>query len=317
VCGAVRYYEHWVNGAELRVAQLAAGAYPRSAPQPHPQTAPKGVNVALELAAHDSKHLALPALDTQALAPIKHVLLHGSMATGDACDFSDVDIAVFVDDMNAYAAEQHHAAVIELRRLLHGALAFDSLMHHGLMFSPAHSLQAYDQRFLPVDTLARARVLHGAQTLQVCVSPPDLQRFSQALRSCCASLRLHVESGDFLQDDYRLKNFLSGVLLMPARILAARGTYVYKRESFELARSLFSNTQWEFVARCEALRALWQRPPAPLTYRTVPETSHPRLLQIIGRWFAPRLNTRRLSSTMVDGLTRSAHRFLARVEEVA
>jgi hypothetical protein len=316
VCGAVRYYERWVNGAELRVAQLAAGVAPRTVPQPVARNFGHGeTRVTLELPRHDEHRLALTRLDADALAPIKHVLLHGSMATDDACDFSDV--AVFVDDVNAYSAEQHRAAVLELRRLLHSAIRFDSLMHHGLMFAPARALEAYDQRFLPVETLAKARVLHGSQTLHVRIAQAQRDRFVSTLRSCAASLRAHVEARDFLADDYRLKNFLSGALLMPARILAAEGTHVYKRDSFPLAKPLFSTAQWEFIARCEALRALWQRSPAPLPYRAIPNAAHPYLRQIVGRRLAPRVNVSRLSNPMVDGLIRSAQRFLDRLDEVA
>jgi hypothetical protein len=238
------------------------------------------------------------------------------MATQDACAFSDVDIAVFVDDGSRYTQQQHDAAILELRRLLHSALAFDPLMHHGLMFAPATSLERYDQRFLPVGALARARVLHGPRTLEICPIAAPLHELAGMLRASATSLRAHVLRRDFIDDDYRLKNFLSGALLMPARVLAAHGTCVYKRDSFDLARSFFTAVQWEFVARCEALRALWKRPAAPLGHRFVPASVHPHLRQVIGERMAPRLNVRRLSQAMIEGLISSAHRFLDRVEAV-
>src|SRR5579884_1392067 len=86
VCGAVRYYERWVNGAELRVAQLAAGVAPRTVPERAAEnSAHSGALLKLELPRHDDHRLSLARLDADALAPIKHVLLHGSMATDDAC----------------------------------------------------------------------------------------------------------------------------------------------------------------------------------------------------------------------------------------
>jgi hypothetical protein len=239
------------------------------------------------------------------------------MATGDACAFSDIDIAVFVDDRRAFSMGQHRAAVFELRRLLHRVLAYDHLMHHGLMFFPASALQHYDQRFLPIDTLRYARVLHGPPELSLTLADPPDGAFTQSVRACAASLRKHVRERTFLRNDYCLKNFLSGALLMPARVLAAHGIHVYKRDSFEIAREMFDRADWEFVARCEGLRAFWKSPPEPLPHRYVPSRCHPRLRQVIGAQMSPVMNARRLSNVMTNGLLQSAERFLDRVEAVA
>lgn len=318
VCETVRYYDDWVNGNDLRLFELAAGRRPRTAPRQPARTDAAGApRVRLELEPYNGSRPQLHSLDSRALAPIKHVLVHGSMATQDGCGFSDVDIAVFVDDGAHYTQRQHEAAIVELRRLLHSAFAFDPLMHHGLMFAPATSLEHYDQGFLPIGALARARVLHGPRTLEICSAATPLDELASRLRASAKSLRTHILRREFFEDDYRLKHVLSGALLMPARVLAAQGTCVYKRDSFDLARSLFNAMQWEFIARCEALRALWKRPPAPLPQRLVPSRVHPHLRQVIGERMAPRLNVRRLSHAMIEGLLSSAHRFLDRVEAVA
>lgn len=316
VCEAVRYYEQWVNGGSLRVAELAAGRRPHAAPRPCPPAGESIAEAGLCLARYDASP-PLPQLDASALAPIPHVLVHGSAATKDGCAFSDIDVAVFVDDSRAFSPAQHRAAVGELRRLLHAVLEHDPLMHHGLMFASAGSLKAYDQRFLPLETLRRARVLHGDTALRVRLKKAPPADLRAALRMAALSLRRHLDAGDFLTDDYRFKSFLAGALLMPARVLAAQGSFVYKRDSFEAARELFRSAQWEFIARCEALRSLWLRPPPPLAHRLVPPWMHPRLRQIAGEELAPRVNVRRISSVMADGLASSAQLFLERVEALA
>lgn len=318
VCEPVRFFEHWVNGDGLRLAELAVGRMPAAAPvASRMPAAPPLPETEIRLEAFDGVGCTLPALDPQALRPIKHVLLHGSIASHDACDFSDVDIAVFVDDTGAYAAQCYKAAVCELRRLLEAVLEFDPLMHHGLMFAPASSLCAYDQRFLPLDTLAKSRTLYGPAALRVRPVPASLAERRRKLRECVRSFHAHLRSEDFLANDYCFKNFLSGVLLLPARALAARGTYVYKRESFALAREFFSRQEWEFIARCEALRALWKRPQPSLAEHLVFGRMHPHVRHVIGSRMAPRLNVRRISSAMLDGLLRSAERFLESPELAA
>ena len=303
----------------MRVAAMAAALEPRSAPEtcscPVTQRAPQILT--LENAPYDAPQPRLPALDPLRLEPIERILVHGSAATADSCAFSDVDIAVFVDDTRCYPAHAHRDAIAELRGLLHAALAHDPLMHHGLMFAPASALQGYDQRFLPVETLRTARVLHGSPAFDVHLLERSAGEAKATLVSCAQSLARRVQTPDFLADDFQFKTFLSGALLMPARVLAARGVHVYKRESFKLAHEFFTARQWEFIARCEALRSLWVRPPAPLPHRLVPTMLHPRLRQIFGASCSPRLNVRRLSSVMVDGLLKSAQLFLRRVETLA
>jgi hypothetical protein len=190
-------------------------------------------------------------------------------------------------------------------------------MHHGLMFFPASGLAKYDQRFLPVDTLKYARVLHGPATLNLRLANAPSGIFVETLRRCVESLRKHLRERTFLENDYRLKNFLSGALLMPARILAARGVHVYKRDSFEIARELFNRSDWEFIARCEGLRAFWKTPREPVAHRFVPNHCHPRLRLVIGSCMSPTMNANRLSRAMTDGLLASAVRFLDRVEAAA
>lgn len=297
---------------------MAAGAAPRVAPPAcgRPGEQPSTTHK-LSLDRYGALDPALGRVQPTRLWPIRHVLVHGSAATQDMCAFSDIDVAVFVDDSRPFSAAEHRVAVRELRRLLHTIFHHDALMHHGLMFAPATSLDAYDQRFLPLETLRNARVLHGPQTFEVRVIEPARDDAAQSLASCARSLRKHLHEAAFCANDYTFKNFLSGALLMPARVLAAHGTYVYKRESFALAKELFKPQAWDFIARCEGLRALWQRPPAPAAHRAVPRAAHPKLLQIFGARYAPRLNVRRVSRPMLEGLIQTAHLFLDRVENFA
>ena len=316
MCEVLTYYDRWVNGADLRIADLIAGRLPSHAPAPSPGEVLHANRTVLQLEPYGESSPPLPQLDASKLATVRHVLVHGSMATRDACGFSDIDIAVIVDDLHSYTPDQHRRAVRELRRLLRAALGFDSLMHHGLMFFPASKLERYDERFLPIEALRCARVLHGPATVHLHAAPAPLEEFRASLRAAAASLRKRFSTSDFLQNDYQLKNVLAGILLMPARVLAARGVMVYKRDSFELARELFTPAQWDLIGRSEALRSTWVRPAPPALNRCVPPGSHPHLRRVFGSHMAPRLNARRISPRMLEGLRAGANAFLDRVEAI-
>lgn len=311
------YYQRWVNGADVPLKSLLFARMPSEPPGgvllPAPQPPPE---IRLVLQAYEGEP-ALPALDPRDLAPVAHVLVHGSAATRDGCAFSDVDIAVFLEDLRTFSLEQHHRAIRSLRTLLRAALEYDALMHHGLMFAPASALRAYDQRFLPVEALRCARTLHGPKEVSLRVSPAQEQLFKRALAASAASLRRHFANGDFLSNDFRFKQVLAGILLMPARVLAARGTHVYKRDSFDLAREWFTPLQWELIARSEALRATWLRPKRSCLARHIPQSAAPGLLASANASCAPRLNVTRLSQRTKAGLERSAATFLTRAEAFA
>lgn len=292
----------------VRRGQGAFGATPAQV------QAPSNSPLVLSLAPYSGE----PPLkvDSSALAPISHVLVHGSIATHDACPFSDVDVAVIVDDRREFSAEQHACAVGELRRLLDALFSYDGLMHHGLMFFPASGLYAYDQRFLPIRTLELAGVLHGPLEIKLWEAAEPRAHFTQTLRSSAQSLLRHFINRTFCVNDFLFKQVLSGTLLMPARVLAAHGTHVYKRDSFDLAREYFTEKSWELVARAEALRSAWIRPPRSALDRAMTGRVHPYLRTQLSRRASPTLNVRRLSENMIAGMEKSAKVFAERIEEL-
>lgn len=312
---APAYYDRLVNGREMRFVDLARNSIESiSVTLPSTPGTPGGNRRVVSLGPYSGE----PPLrvDSSALAPLSHVLVHGSIATHDACPFSDIDIAVIIDDTRTFTAEEHIAAVRELRRLLDSVYSFDGLMHHGLMFFPASGLQSYDQRFLPIRTLELASVLHGPLDLQLWESPPPQAQFAQTLRASAQSLLRHFANQTFCVNDYLFKQVLSGTLLMPARVLAAHGTHVYKRDSFQLAREYFTPKTWELIARAEALRETWIRPQQPALDRALAGRVHPSLRAQLSRRTSPKLNVRRLSENMIAGMEKSARTFVERIEEL-
>jgi hypothetical protein len=313
---AVAAYDDLVNGHGMRTAQLLLGRMPLPQLGLSSQAQPSGVPRILQLEPYDAADPDL-RVDSAALAPIAHVLVHGSIATGDACGFSDVDVAVIPDDLHTYTPEQHARAMEALRHLLTTIFSYDPLMHHGLMFFPASGFLRYDQRFLPIEALRLARVVHGPSELLLWETPGPPGAFADAFRACTVSLAKRLATTAFAHNDYALKHAVSAALLMPSRMLAAHDIHVYKRDSFELARSYFSTASWEFIARCEALRFAWERPDPPVFERTILAKMHPHLQQVTHQRLAPRDNARRLSRRMIDGLQRSAAQFAHYVETAA
>lgn len=313
---SVAYYEHWVNGAGIHSLAALAGARPHGAPTATAGSPPKLSQMHVPLA-RVRPALSLPALDARSLEPIAHVLLHGSQATCDACAFSDVDVVAVVEDRRGFSAEQHARAARELRKLLHAVYRYDPLMHHGLMFFPASRLDAYDQSFLPLETLALAYPLHGPHEIALHPVPPDAQALRARVRNSANVLRTLVRGRAYERGDYAYKRFLSNVLLLPALIAAARGHFVYKRKSFAIAHEWFTGAQWSAIERAEALRASWTRPEPDAAQRIAARLGHP-CLQV--RWSSlrrSRENAQRLPSAVSAMWAAELERTLSRAEELA
>lgn len=313
---ACAYYERLVNGRNLRTLAALLGAAPKGTPATALPREPQGEAVRL-LMKSAVPAIELPALDASRLAPVLFVAVHGSQATRDVCDFSDVDVLVALDDSCTYSAAEHAAAVFELRRLLRAIYRHDPLMHHGLMFCAVSDLDAWNQSILPLQTLRLANRLHGPAEISFHVTTPDLGAMRMRVRSVVNVLRARLRERSYEHGDHAYKQFLSNVLLLPAQVAAARGEFVYKRDSFALAQPWFSPRQWSGIARAEDLRLRWKRPAEPAVQRLLGELAHPSLRV---RWAARMQkseNASALTGSESERWRDELKRTLMRAEELA
>jgi predicted nucleotidyltransferase len=249
------------------------------------------------------------------LPTVTNILVHGSQATDDACAFSDVDILVILDDRHQFARNDHVKAIRELRRLLASIYEFDTLMHHGLMLLPASALDAYDERFLPVETLRVSKVLAGPLSLALSPAPHDKTGSVKRIHAAAESITMQMGRRIHRRGDYQLKNLVSGILLLPALFLASKSHFVYKRESFELARPYFSAAAWNFIASAEQIRRDWIKPQYPWWKNATVAIGHPRSRTLLSEAIPTRLNLKRPSQdAAIRQLEQAASEFLAELK---
>ena len=65
---------------------------------------------------------------------------------------------------------------------------------------------------------------------------------------------MKLDSGVFFA-----KYFISQLLLVPALLLAFKGNYIYKRESFSLAKKLYSAEAWMSIEIASKIRSQWNQ----------------------------------------------------------
>lgn len=182
--------------------------------------------------------------------------LHGSLATGEVTDYSDCDTFLVLRDHAVTDAD----ALLHLRRRLVGSLrtlkAFDPYQHHGHFVVSETDLSAYPEPFLPLAALRRAVTLAGAQRLRIVTRAAE----DYAIRQChtvASAIAAQTRQDPRRWSGHDLKLFLSQLMLLPALVLGATGRFVYKRDSFALARPLFGADDWASIEWASRLRLRW------------------------------------------------------------
>ena len=249
-------------------------------------------------------------IDGSRLAPIYQILLHGSQATNDTCDFSDVDVLVILDDSRPFTASEHRTAISELRALLKSIFLYDCLMHHGLMFLRRSLLEDYEEAFLPVETLQNAMVLHGPLRVRLRRAVPHLSLIKKRLRASAKSLNNRLERNDHTRNDYSFKSLLSGLLLMPSLLLESVNVFCYKKESFSLGPRQFADINWSVITWAEELRLRWKRPPTPFLQNVVSKVAHPHTIIRLSRTYPPRMNVELFLGDQADAFKTGCQEFL-------
>ncbi len=305
------YYQFWVNGESLSRRYLFAKKPPTS-PLAAYSAAPVAENgiTRLTIGKYSNKSDVKLSINASRLESIYQIIIHGSQATNDTCDFSDVDIVVVIDDTRTFSAAQHHRAIYELKSLLRSMFLYDCLMHHGFMFMLRSGFACYEESFLPVDTLRNAVVLHGPPCITLKTSLPRALDQKQRLKSSVASLSRHLESGDFECNDYVLKSFLAGLLLIPCFLLQSINVFPYKRDSFSIGPQEFPSLKWSAIHHAEDLRLRWKRSPTRTMQNMVAKMMHPHAIIRLSRLYPPRTNVDTLLRNRSDAFKRSCKEFL-------
>jgi hypothetical protein len=205
------------------------------------------------------------------------VWLHGSLATGDYTDYSDVDALVVLRD---HALEDPHAyrrVQAAVRVALRRVLIFDPLQHHGFFVACERALAAWPATYLPGVALQYARPLWPGPALPVVESPDPA-----GARAAFAVLARSVAGAPRPHNLHEAKLLLSQFMLLPALYKQARGQALYKRESFPAVRPAFA-AQWAAMDTATRLRAVWTNPARPLWAAA---------LRALGPWQAGRVYRR-------------------------
>jgi predicted nucleotidyltransferase len=201
---------------------------------------------------------------------IDEILIHGSIAEGTACDYSDFDCLIILKDEVIKSKSRLTRLVLKLRKWQRLMLQTDILQHHGWFFAFLSDFDCWDQSYLPAEVFQHARSLLHKDAYSIKISVPESCDFKTPFLKLCDEL-LSVNPKQIQRMNlYELKSFISRFFLMPALYYQARHqSGIYKRDSFRLAKADFTQEIWRPVEELSALRMRWQQPCSHLTRKLI------------------------------------------------
>lgn len=188
---------------------------------------------------------------------MKHLIIHGSLATKDFSNYSDFDALLVVADetfMDEQLFKQARQSILQMTKHI---LDFDPFQHHGFHLIPESLVDKYPQFYLPISVFDGAKVVGEPEILTLIFKPCETGEFVQyALRRLVSHLSQTKRKP---KNIYNAKLFLSSFMLIPALSLQAEERTISKRRSFDEFKKRFTLAEWEPMAWATRIRSEWPR----------------------------------------------------------
>ncbi len=205
------------------------------------------------------------------------LLLHGSFATYDYTEFSDIDLLLILD------VKKSDSVLIQkgIGKILKLTFSFDYTQHHGVFILDKRMFNCYPQWFLPLETFKNMKSFGG--DFEISITPYEDVSFSkERFRTFIRGLQNTYESGIYIRNGYNFKHFVSRMLLIPSLFLQSKGINVYKRESFEIFSEM-NIDRWGIFDFLSEVRNKWMRRNNPLPHFP---TWYPWIYHKVNRFFS-------------------------------
>ena len=200
--------------------------------------------------------ILLAGLDEQ---DILGAYVHGSVGSYEEIPYSDLDTLVILGDQ--VFADQRKLTWIanQLNRWKKHLFAHDPLQHHGWFLLTSFDLECYCEAYFPVALFNHAKSLFEERGCRLTIRHREANReLCAAFEEMAQSVESQLRSKRYPDNMYRLKSFLSRVMLLPALYVQARdGNGVWKADSFDMASTDFDPVVWKPMDQVSLIRQEW------------------------------------------------------------
>jgi len=185
--------------------------------------------------------------------------LHGSFATKDYVKgWSDADTLAVVSKETIENPEK----LLELRSKMyymrHFLYKIDPLQHHGSIIISEYDLDNYCKVHFPVEIFKYSKSFFKEDRIsKIKVRDCSSESLAKLFWFVNYFRRLNIEK-DYNMNSYDTKNLLHCITLLPTVYLNAKGIFVYKKLSFEMAKKDFKKEAWEVIDYASSIRRNWK-----------------------------------------------------------
>lgn len=184
------------------------------------------------------------------------VYLHGSAATGDTTNFSDVDDLVVVHRDAWRSRSSLRSTIAKLERAARYLQVLDPLQHHGHWVYSDLDLQCLDE-VIPLLVIDDGITLVGEHSLHAMVRE-DESALAEITWNMVQQLRHDIlADAQRLATAYRLKAFISTISLLPALAHQLDGNRVDKKAAIERRTKVFSSSASAAIEWATRARESW------------------------------------------------------------
>jgi len=211
--------------------------------------------------------------------------VHGSLGTYEEIAYSDFDALVILKDEVCKSSKRLAEVAQKLNRARSIMLDFDPLEHHGWFVLTESDLKFYCNAYFPIELFKYAKSMLNDKGLDLEINLREsCSETREVFEKMADGIIQEVKNRRFPENMFQLKHLMSRFMLLPAFYVQAKtGKGIWKKDSFELARSDFVAADWAIMDEVSEIRMNWSYGLSALKKRLI---AHP---YILSRSFAKRL----------------------------
>ncbi len=215
--------------------------------------------------------------------------VHGSIATCEEIAFSDYDALVILKDEIFSSSKRVTDVAFKLYSASEQMFNFDPIQHHGWFVLAESHLNFYPEYFFPLELYPYANSLFDDMGLELKIGILNSnQKKKEVFYSLSNGIIKKIKKKNYPRNVYQLKAFLSQFMLIPAVYLQLReGKGIFKKYSFEAARTDFSEDLWSIMDDVTSLRQRWSYDLPNIKRKFLCESR--QLTRLIAQRCAPRI----------------------------
>ncbi len=185
-------------------------------------------------------------------------IVHGSISTNEIVNYSDFDGILIIDESKINSVSELKSLRQLIIRTELEMMKIDSLQHHGWQIILKSEMSNYYDSTFPLLLIRKGKLLiHAHNTLNFYVNPEN-QNYKTGFSNIKKSILKKITSGEFQNNFYTFKNFISELLLIPALYYQALNNEpIFKKDSFEWIENNLEKKYYSIFVELSVLRTTW------------------------------------------------------------